>query len=128
MMRRSSGARAWAASPESGYGRPRPARLTAPVAPPPRLRRRARSVRAALAASVALGVGTALLLVAQAWLLAGAIARGFAGEPLGAAPAALLAVVVAAPAAAWVAEPVAAGCSARVKAELRPALLERAAR
>src|SRR4051812_3565320 len=92
----------------------------------PRLGRRARSARRAVAASGARGVATALLLVAQAWLLAAAVAHGFAGERAGGAVAALVAVVAARAAAAGLAETVTARCSARVKAELRLALLARA--
>jgi thiol reductant ABC exporter CydD subunit len=98
------------------------------VALDPRLLARARSARTAIAASVALGVATALLLVAQAWLLAAAIARGFSGAPTGGAVAGLVAVVAARAAAAGLGEIVAARCSARVKGELRLALLARAGR
>ncbi len=94
----------------------------------PRLVRRARSARTAIAASVALGAVTALLLVAQAWLLAAAVAHAFAGARAGGAVAALVVVVAARAAAAGLGETVTARCSARVKAELRHALLSRAGR
>jgi thiol reductant ABC exporter CydD subunit len=97
------------------------------VALDPRLLRRARSARTAIAASVALGTATALLVVAQACLISLVIARAVAGAAVPAgALAALLAVVVLRAGAAWLTETVAARCSARVKTELRLALLARA--
>ena len=93
-----------------------------------RLVRRARSARTAIAASVGLGVATALLLVAQAGLLAAAIAHAFAGERVGGAVAALAAVVAARALAAGLGETVTARGAARVKTELRLALLARAGR
>ena len=85
--------------------------------------RRARSARAAVAAAVVLGAVTALLLIAQAWLLAGVIAGPDRSRD---ALVALLAVVLARAATAWLAETIAARCSAGVKSELRAALLLRA--
>jgi len=85
--------------------------------------RRARSARAAVAAAVVLGAVTALLLIAQAWLLAGVIADPDRSRD---ALVALLAVVLARAATAWLAETIAARCSAGVKSELRAALLLRA--
>ena len=98
--------------------------------PDRRLLHRARSARAAVVASAGLGTLTALLLVAQAWLLAEVLARGFDGDGLAAvrgALIALLAVVIARAATAWLSEAVAALCSARVKSELRGELVARAA-
>jgi len=62
----------------------------------PRLVQRARAVRLLLVADAALGVFTALLVLAQAVLLARVAARAFDGASLGdvAAPLALLALVV----------------------------------
>jgi ATP-binding cassette subfamily C protein CydCD len=98
------------------------------VALDPRLLRRARSARAAIAASVGVGVATALLIVAQAALLAVVIAAGVRGAGVSrAALLALLGVVALRAAAAWASEVVAARCSARVKSELRLGLLARAA-
>jgi thiol reductant ABC exporter CydD subunit len=74
-------------------------------------------------AAVVLGTVTALLVVAQAWLLAAAIAGANASQTV---LAALLAVVLARSASAWLSEVVAARCSARAKTELRTALLARA--
>src|SRR4051812_16000265 len=85
--------------------------------------RRARSARAAVVAAVVLGVMTALLLIAQAWLLARAVAGT---DRTRAALGALLGVVLARAATAWLGETAAARCSARVKSELRAALLLRA--
>jgi len=72
-------------------------------------------------ASAGLGTLTALLLAAQAWLLAEVLARGFDGEGLAAVRGALIAllvVVFARAVTAWLSEAVAALCSARVKSEL----------
>ncbi len=89
-----------------------------------------RTATAGLASAVALGVISALLAIAQAWLLARAIAGAFLdGEgPAALAPVlAVLAVVVAARAVlAWLAEIVAQWISGAVKAGLRVALLARA--
>ncbi len=98
--------------------------------PDRRLLHRARSARVAVVASAALGTVTALLLAAQAWLLASVLARGFAGDGLDAvreALIALLVVVLARALVAWLSEAVAAFCSARVKSELRGELIARAA-
>ena len=89
-----------------------------------------RPARAALAAAVAIGLATAGLAVAQAWLLAHAIERTFqggAGPGALAVPLAALAGVLAARALlGWVSEGVAQRASGAVKAELRVALLGRA--
>jgi thiol reductant ABC exporter CydD subunit len=79
--------------------------------------------------SVALGSLGALLIVAQAWLLADVVARAFIGgaglarlhTPL----ALLLVVVVARALLAWAAELAASRSSARAKSQLRAALLAR---
>ncbi len=94
----------------------------------PRLPRYARATRAFLVTLIALGAGTGLLIIAQAWLLADVIATVLgAGKsiaalrlPLGA----LLGVVVARATMAWGRELVADRSSARVKSQLRTALLE----
>ena len=97
----------------------------------PRLLHYARATRAFLFASVALGVLTALLIVAQAWLLADVVARAFLGGEGASAlrtPLIWLAFVVLARAGvAWAAELAAARSSARAKSQLRSALLERIA-
>ncbi len=97
----------------------------------PRLLRYARSTRTFLYVSVTLGSLAALLIVAQAWLLADVVARAFAsGEDLAALQTplvALLCVVVARAAVAWGAELAASSCSAAAKSQLRVALLERVA-
>ena len=95
----------------------------------PRLLRYARATRTFLFVSVALGSLGALLIVAQAWLLADVVARAFLGgdglarlrPPL----IVLLVVVVARAALAWAAELAASRSSARAKSQLRTALLER---
>ncbi|HTA33214.1 MAG TPA: thiol reductant ABC exporter subunit CydD [Solirubrobacteraceae bacterium] len=97
----------------------------------PRLLHYARATRTFLVASVALGVLAALLIVAQAWLLADVVARAFLGGEGASAlrtPLILLLVVVLARAGvAWAAELAAARSSARAKSQLRGALLERIA-
>jgi thiol reductant ABC exporter CydD subunit len=97
----------------------------------PRLLHYARATRTFLLVSVTLGVLAALLIVAQAWLLADVVARAFLG---GEGPSALrtplmllLLVVLARASVAWAAELAAARSSARAKSQLRKALLERIA-
>jgi len=91
----------------------------------------ARATRVFLFVSVALGVLSALLIVAQAWLLADVVARAFLGgrdlAQLKTPLAALLLVVLARAAVAWAAELAASRSSARAKSQLRAALLERVA-
>ncbi len=86
----------------------------------PRLVRRSRAVRRYLAASVAVGVATAVVVVAQAAVLAWLIARGFEGRP---ATAALLAGVAACFAGrallAWVHATLSERASVAVKSGLR---------
>jgi ATP-binding cassette subfamily C protein CydD len=95
----------------------------------PRLLRYARATRAFLVVSVALGSLGALLIVAQAWLLADVVARAFVGgrslAQLRTPLTVLLAVVVARALLAWAAELAASRSSARAKSQLRAALLER---
>jgi ATP-binding cassette, subfamily C, bacterial CydCD len=95
----------------------------------PRLLHFARATRTFLLVSVSLGVLSALLIVAQAWLLAEIVSRAFLGgsglAQLRAALALLLAVVLARAAVAWGAELAAGRSSARAKSQLRGALLER---
>jgi ATP-binding cassette subfamily C protein CydD len=97
----------------------------------PRLVKYARATRTFLHLSVALGVIAAILIVAQAWLLAEVVAGAFKdGKGLGELQApliALLCVVVARSGVAWGAELAAARCSATAKSQLRGALLERIA-
>jgi thiol reductant ABC exporter CydD subunit len=97
----------------------------------PRLLRYARTTRAYLLLSVLLGAVTALLVVAQAWLLADTVAGAFAhGEDLARlrVPLVLLfAAVVARATLGWCAERAAHRASARAKSELRTALVERIA-
>jgi thiol reductant ABC exporter CydD subunit len=95
----------------------------------PRLLRYARATRTFLFVSVALGSLGALLIVAQAWLLADVVARAFIGgrslAQLRTPLTVLLAVVVARAVLAWSAELAASRSSARAKSQLRTALLER---
>ncbi len=93
----------------------------------PRLARYARATRGYLAGCVLLGLVTAVLVVAQATLLADAIARAFDGAGLGALSAGLgvLACVVALRAVTtWAAELAAQRASAVVKSQLRGRLAE----
>jgi thiol reductant ABC exporter CydD subunit len=95
----------------------------------PRLLRYARATRTFRFVSVALGSLSALLIVAQAWLLADVVARAFIGgrslAQLRTPLTVLLAVVVARAVLAWAAELAASRSSARAKSQLRTALLER---
>ncbi len=96
----------------------------------PRLLRYARATRAYLGVCVGLGVVTAGLVIAEAWLLARLVTGSFQqGESLAqlAGPMAALAAVLAARAGlAWGSELSAHRASARAKSQLRTALLERA--
>jgi len=95
----------------------------------PRLARYARATRAFVVVSVSLGIASALLIVAQAWLVADVVSRAFLGgeglAQLKAPMTALLAVVLARALVAWSAELAASRSSARAKSQLRAALLER---
>ncbi len=94
----------------------------------PRLIGYARATRVFIGASVGLGSLSALLVTAQAWLLASVIAGAFAGKDvsqLRVSLATLLVVVLARAAVAWSAEVVAGRSSTQVKRQLRAALLER---
>jgi ATP-binding cassette, subfamily C, bacterial CydCD len=94
-----------------------------------RLLRYARATRTFLIISVSLGVLSATLIVAQAWLLADVVSRAFLGDRSLAqvhVPLALLfAVVLARAGVAWGAELAAGRSSALAKSQLRGALLER---
>jgi thiol reductant ABC exporter CydD subunit len=94
-----------------------------------RLLRYARATRVFLFASVLLGVLSAMLIVAQAWLLADVVSHAFLGgeawAQLKGPLIALLVVVLARATLAWAAELTASRCSARAKSQLRQALLER---
>jgi thiol reductant ABC exporter CydD subunit len=92
--------------------------------------RYARATRGFIGASIGLGVLSALLVIAQAWLLASVVARAFSGSgllQLRVPLAALLVVVVARAAAAWSAELAASRSSTLAKSQLRSALLQRVA-
>ena len=93
----------------------------------PRLLRRARAARRLLVADAAVGVAMALLVLAQAVLLARVAARGFDGASLGdvARPLALLvAVVLMRAAAAWAFEVAGRRAAADVVSQLRLDLVE----
>ena len=91
----------------------------------------ARATRPFLIALVLVGTAVAVLIIAQAWLLADIIAAAFAGgkgiAALSLPFAVLLAVVVARATLGWGREVMADRASARVKAQLRDALLEHVA-
>ena len=91
----------------------------------------ARATRTFLLQSVGLGVLSALLIVAQAWLLADVVSRAFLGgrslEQLQTPLIVLLLVVLARATVAWAAELAASRSSARAKSQLRAALLQRVA-
>jgi thiol reductant ABC exporter CydD subunit len=93
----------------------------------PRLLRRARAARVLLAADAALGVATALLVVAQAVLLATVAARAFGGASLDdVSPqlALFVAVTTARAATAWAFEVLGRRAATDVLASLRLALVE----
>ena len=93
----------------------------------PRLIRYARATRPFLVALIALGGVTAVLIIAQAWLLADVVAGAFGGgqgiAALGFPLEALLAVVIARAIVAWGRDVLADRTSARAKSQLRAALL-----
>jgi thiol reductant ABC exporter CydD subunit len=93
----------------------------------PRLLKSARATRPFLVASICLGVVTALLIIAQAWLLAdiiaGALAVGKGVAQLRRPLEALLCVVLARAAVAWGRDVLAHRTSALAKSQLRAALL-----
>ncbi len=94
----------------------------------PRLLRRARGVRVALAADAVLGVLAALLVLAQAVLIARVAARGFGGAPLADVTLPLVLLVAAAAgraAAAWGFEAVGRRAATDVLERLRLELVER---
>jgi len=94
----------------------------------PRLLRRARAVRVLLAAHVALGVLAALLVLAQAVLIARVAARAFGGAPLPEVTLPLVLLVAAAAgrgAAAWGFEAVGRRAATSVLSGLRLELVER---
>jgi thiol reductant ABC exporter CydD subunit len=95
----------------------------------PRLMRHARRAVAAIAVLAALGLASAALVIAQAWLLASMIANVFIDKATLAACAvplaALAAVTVGRAAVAWAVQAAAHRASAEAKAELRAALLAR---
>jgi thiol reductant ABC exporter CydD subunit len=97
----------------------------------PRLLRQARGGRALIAASAGLGCAQALLIVAQAWLIAYVAAEslehGRELPQLESPLAALLAVIIARAGVASATRTVAVRAGTRAKSQLRRALLERAA-
>ncbi len=96
----------------------------------PRLSHYARATRSFIAASTGLGLASALLIIAQAWLLADVIVDAVAGRGIASLRtplAALLGVVLARAAVAWGAELVASRSSTVAKQQLRAALLKRLA-
>ncbi len=96
----------------------------------PRLSRYARATRPFIGASIVVGALSALLIIAQAWLIADVVAGAFAGKGLAQLSSALVVlggVVLARASVAWAAELLATRSSTRVKQQLRGALLRRVA-
>ena len=96
----------------------------------PRLSRYARATRTFIAASIGVGALSASLVIAQAWLIAVAVAGAFGGKGLAQLSSALVVlggVVLARGLVAWAAELLATRSSTRVKQQLRAALLARLA-
>jgi ATP-binding cassette, subfamily C, bacterial CydCD len=98
----------------------------------PRLLKHARRAAVPIAVLAGLGLATALLVIAQAWLLATVIARVFIDKatlPQSVTPIAVLAAVTVARAVvAWAAQATAHHASAAAKTELRVALLAQVVR
>jgi len=96
----------------------------------PRLLRYARATRVYLLVTVLLGAVTAVLVIAQAWLIALLINGGFLGgeglQTLQTPLLVLLGVVVGRAALAWITESAAQATSARAKSQLRERLLAHA--
>ncbi|WP_374999648.1 thiol reductant ABC exporter subunit CydD [Aeromicrobium sp. CTD01-1L150] len=90
----------------------------------PRLLRRSRTVRGFLAACIALGVLTAGLLVAQAWLLAAVVDALFTGDTVLVVAAGLAAVVAVRGLVAWATSTTSARASVAVRTGLRHDLLD----
>jgi thiol reductant ABC exporter CydD subunit len=97
----------------------------------PRLLHTARATRRYLVVSVGIGAVTALLVVAQAWLLADAVSGAYAGHQslaqLRAPVLLLLGVIIGRAVVGWGTERAAFRASARAKSQLRGALVERIA-
>ncbi|TGN33816.1 thiol reductant ABC exporter subunit CydD [Aeromicrobium chenweiae] len=85
----------------------------------PRLVRRSRGVRRLLAVSVALGLATAGLVIAVAYVVAQVVAQRFDGEPVAALVTAVAVGLAARAAVTWCHTAVSARAAASVKAELR---------
>ncbi len=98
----------------------------------PRLLQHARATRGFLAASVAIGTMSALLLVAQAFLIAGVVADAFQGgatvADLSGPISALVGIAVARAILVWGSEAVGHRSAARATSQLRMQVLERAIR
>ncbi|WP_329000924.1 thiol reductant ABC exporter subunit CydD [Kribbella sp. NBC_00709] len=94
-----------------------------------RLLRHTRSTRVFLVLSAVIGTAQAVLILVQAWLLAGIIADAFLGgfglDRLRAPVTALAATLLGRAALSWIAEVVAQRCSAAVKSELRMRFLDK---
>lgn len=97
----------------------------------PELLRRTRAARLFVALTVALGTAAALLIVAQAWLIADVVSGAFVdhrgSEGLRGPLALLLVAVLARAVLAWAGELAAAGCAAGAKSEIRASLVRSAA-
>ncbi len=97
----------------------------------PRLLGHAPATRSFIASAVTIGIASALLVIAQAWLLAEVISTAFAAGTAGAhvrgALEALACVVVARSLLAWATQVAASRSAARAKSQLRRSLLKRAA-
>ncbi|MRK01209.1 thiol reductant ABC exporter subunit CydD [Aeromicrobium sp. S22] len=90
----------------------------------PRLVRRSSGVRRLLAASVLLGLATAGLVIAVAYVVAEVVARRFDGEPVAALVTAIAVGLGARALVAWCHTAVSARAAATVKAELRDEVVD----
>jgi ATP-binding cassette subfamily C protein CydD len=90
----------------------------------PRLVRRSRGVRRLLVASVALGLATAGLVIAVAYVVAQVVARRFDDEPVAALVTAIAAGLAVRAGVAWCHTALSARAAATVKAELRDEIVD----
>lgn len=90
----------------------------------PRLVRRSRSIRRLLVTSVVLGLATAALVIASAWVVAEVVARRFDDRSLLALPVAIVACLALRGFISWAHTVVAARAAATVKGELRAEIID----
>ncbi len=90
----------------------------------PRLVRRSSTVRAHLGWSVALGIGTALLVIGVSWLIAEVVARRFEGEPVLVFPVVIALAFALRALIAWGHSVISERAIVRVKSQLRAEVVD----